>query len=43
VDAPNQVLEDELNTSDHPQRLPDDPGVEPDEEVAAAPGRFKLF
>jgi HemY protein len=43
VDSPNDVSEEAADAADHPLRLPDDPGVEPDEEVAAAPGRFKLF
>lgn len=44
VDTPNhQIAEDAADAVDQPQRLPDDPGVEREEEAAAAPGRFRLF
>lgn len=43
LDAPAPDSVRSVEETDLPARLPDDPGVDPDEEAPAAPGRFKLF
>lgn len=43
LDAAEPVSEEVAETAGHPLRLPDDPGVEPENDENAPPGRFKLF
>ncbi|KRA00150.1 heme biosynthesis protein HemY [Mesorhizobium sp. Root157] len=43
VDAPTPTLHETTDAAEHPVRLPDDPGVEPEDATTATPGRFRLF
>jgi HemY protein len=44
VDAPAPApLAEAAGAVEPPVRLPDDPGVDPEDEATAAPGRFRLF
>ncbi len=43
TEPPAPAYADAAVPEDEPQRLPDDPGVEPEDEAASSSGRFRLF